>query len=61
MSSILPVASKTVLIGRPEYQLLLDGVRIINLGLAKKEDTALTAKSKVKNYTCFNPFFWHGQ
>lgn len=50
MSTILPVASKTVLIGRPEYQLLLDGrVQIIHLGLEKNKDAALTAKSKVQN------------
>jgi len=44
---ILPMASKTVLIGRSEYQSLLDGVRLINLGLEKKEETVLKLKSKV--------------
>ncbi|XP_008187953.2 ankyrin repeat and zinc finger domain-containing protein 1 isoform X2 [Acyrthosiphon pisum] len=39
MSTILPSASKTVLIGRPEYQSLLDGVQLISLGLTRKEET----------------------
>lgn len=47
---ILPVASKTVLIGSSNYQSLLDGVHLINLGLEKKEDTVLTLKSKFQNY-----------
>lgn len=46
---ILPVPSKTVLIGRPDYQSLLDGVHLINLGLEKKEDTVLALKSKFQN------------
>lgn len=51
MSMILPVASKTVLIGRSEYRLLLDGgVHLINLGLAKKEEeTVLATTSKVQH------------
>lgn len=47
MATILPVANKTVLMGSSEYQSLLDGVRIINLELEKKEDAVLTAKSKI--------------
>lgn len=46
MSMILPVASKKVLIGCPNYQELLKGVKLINLGLTKKEDT-LSTKSKI--------------
>ncbi|KAL5240290.1 hypothetical protein ACI65C_007700 [Semiaphis heraclei] len=42
MSTILPFASKTVLIGRPDYQSLLDGVKLISLGLTRKEDTVAT-------------------
>lgn len=50
MSTILPSASKTVLIGRPEYQSLLDGVRLISLGLTRKEDTAAVGlKSNILN------------
>lgn len=56
MTAILPVASKTVLIGRPEYQSLLDGVRLINLGLPKKEDTVLISKSKIYNVVLFLSF-----
>lgn len=47
MATILPVANRTVLIGSSEYQSLLDGVRIINLELEKKEDAVFTAKSKI--------------
>lgn len=47
MATILPVANKTVLMGSSEYQSLLDGVRIINLELEKKENAVLTAKSKI--------------
>ncbi|XP_060840505.1 tRNA endonuclease ANKZF1-like [Rhopalosiphum padi] len=53
MSTILPSASKTVLIGRPEYQSLLDGVRLISLGLTRKEDTAAVGLKNLdvdKNY-----------
>lgn len=46
MSIILPVASKSVLIGCSDYQKLLDGVKIINLELTKKDDTALASKCK---------------
>lgn len=46
---ILPLANKTVLIGSPDYQSLLDGVQLINLGLTKKEDTVITSKSKIQN------------
>jgi len=58
MSTILPSASKTVLIGGPDYQSLLDGVKLISLGLTKKEDTAAVGlKSKILNtfstYTVF--------
>ncbi|KAL4112462.1 hypothetical protein QTP88_016247 [Uroleucon formosanum] len=53
MSTILPFASKTVLIGRPDYQSLLDGVKLISLELTRKENTE-TVESKnleiEKNY-----------
>ncbi|CAH1707934.1 unnamed protein product [Aphis gossypii] len=53
MSTILPSASKTVLIGRPDYQSLLDGVRLISLGLTRKEDTVAVGLKNLevdKNY-----------
>ncbi|XP_060869710.1 tRNA endonuclease ANKZF1-like [Metopolophium dirhodum] len=52
MSTILPIASKTVLIGRPDYQSLLDGVQLINLGLTRKEDSEFELKNLEieKNY-----------
>lgn len=54
---VLPVASKTVMIGHPDYQSLLDGVCLINLGLEKKEDTVLTLKSKFQNTFALSVFF----
>lgn len=50
---ILPVASKTVFIGRSDYQSLLDGVHLINLESEKREDTVLTLKSKYQNTYTF--------
>lgn len=47
MSMVLPNASKKVLIGCPDYQKLLDGVQIINFELTRKDDDALTSKSKI--------------
>ncbi|CAI6347589.1 unnamed protein product [Macrosiphum euphorbiae] len=53
MSTILPFASKTVLIGRHDYQSLLDGVQLISLGLTRKEDTEVVELKNLgieKNY-----------
>lgn len=53
---ILPVASKTVLVGSSDYQLLLDGVQLINLGLTKKEDKVIMFKSKTTIIFILNAF-----
>lgn len=45
MSAFLPVC-KTVVIGSSDYQSLLDDVRLIHVGLIKKEDATITSLSK---------------
>lgn len=53
MSSFLPVANKTVVIGSSDFQSLLDGVKLVYVGLTKKEDTENTPKSKKQNSVLF--------
>lgn len=49
MATILPLPSKTVVIGSNDFQSLMDGARLIHLGSTKKEDTSLTVKSNTQN------------
>jgi hypothetical protein len=48
MATILPLPSKTVIIGSNDFQSLINGVRLIHLGSTKKEDTVLEIKSNTQ-------------